>query len=301
MNIFRKRETLKDTIPLMALFIALELILISLIAYFPFLVLFLFFILAFPSFILGCLIKYRYYLIYSLILLGLSLLTCFNNISIPIIYLFPSLVVGFLFSISIKNKIDQYLILLITSIVYCLIEFIIFRVYKFLFNIDVIEYFINLFKLDSFIYYEYIVYFVVYFYSFISTFLSFLFIKFNINKIDKSLNFVSYKNLDIYLSLVSLFIFLVIIVTTFFELSRPFSLVLALINLNNLIYLIYKDIKKDNYISIVILCSLFLISFILIAFIHLNFIILTISGVLSLEFVYFLVKKYFINKNNNLK
>lgn len=112
MNFLRKRENIKESLALVSLFVALEVILTTLVALFPYSILILFFILSFPSFIISLCVKGKYYLLYFILSLSISSLTSIYNISIPFLYLLPSLIIGYSFSFLIKYKIDYFFILI---------------------------------------------------------------------------------------------------------------------------------------------------------------------------------------------
>lgn len=301
MNFLRKRENIKESLALVSLFVALEVILTTLVALFPYSILILFFILSFPSFIISLCVKGKYYLLYFILSLSISSLTSIYNISIPFLYLLPSLIIGYSFSFLIKYKIDYFFGINIISLLFFIIEYFTIYIFKIIFTIDVISYFLNIFSLNDFIYSSYLVIFFIYIYSLISTYFSFIFIKSNINKIDKDIKFYDYKN-KVFIFLISEGILIILnIIFSLIDVIKPFSLLPFILSYIFIIYIVILDIKSDKYDSLISLIIIFLINLIFISFISIKYIFIIFSFTPFLFSLYIISKKYFINNKNLIK
>lgn len=301
MNFLRKRINIKESLSVVSLFVALEVILTTLVAILPYSILILFFILSFPSFILSLIVKFRYYLLYFFLSLLISSLTSIYNISIPFLYLLPSLIIGYSFSVLIKFKIDYFIGINIISLLYFFIEYLTIYIFKVIFNIDVISYFLTIFLLNDFIYSSYLVVLFIYIYSIISTFFSFIFIKSNIKKIDKNIEFYNAKNIEFILIINEVILIIFNIVFSIFKEIKPFTLLPFILSYIFIIYLIILDIKLDKYDTLISFIIIFFINLIMISFIDISYIFIIFSFTPFIFSLYILVKKCFINHKNLIK
>jgi len=144
-----KKETIKDSIPLISLFVAINLVLMILITYIPILSIVIIFILPIPSILICLFIKNKYYYIYFLSSILLSLLVSIGDISYCITTLLPVLIISPLIGFLINKKFSLYLIILICSFLMYLINYCLIYFINYLFNIDIIKNILVLLKINN--------------------------------------------------------------------------------------------------------------------------------------------------------
>lgn len=117
MELFKKRETITQNIAYMAIMAAINIIFVLLANILPPLMLILVFVLPLTSTIVTIFCKKKYYLIYALVTLGLCIAVGSGfNLFDALIYVIPSLVVGFIFGFCIENKVPAILIIVLATI-----------------------------------------------------------------------------------------------------------------------------------------------------------------------------------------
>lgn len=157
MPLFKKRETLTQNIAYMAIMAAINVVFVLITTLVPVLMVLLVLVLPLTNVIVTLFCKKKYFLIYAIATLGLCMLVTMWNISDTFLYVIPSMITGFIFGLMVEKKIPAIFILLSTSIIqfgcsYALIPFI-----KFVFNIDIVDVFLNAFGLSKFTYNQYLV------------------------------------------------------------------------------------------------------------------------------------------------
>ena len=99
MKIFSKRETILQNMTTMAFFAAINIIICLVSSYVPFLSVVIIFVLPLVSALVEIYCKDRYYIIYAVASLLLSMLVTFDNFQTALFYLFPALVSGYCFGL----------------------------------------------------------------------------------------------------------------------------------------------------------------------------------------------------------
>ena len=118
MELFRKRETVTQNIAYMAIMSAINIIFVLLSNILPVLLFLLVLILPLTSTIVTIFCKKKYYPVYAIVTLGL----CFAvagafSIFDALIYVFPSLIVGFVFGICFEKKFPAILIIVGATVI----------------------------------------------------------------------------------------------------------------------------------------------------------------------------------------
>ena len=203
-----KKETLKESIPLIALMSALEVILVIIATYVPFSYLIIIFILMIPSVILGISIKDKYYWLYFVSALSLSLIVSCLDISFSVVFLLPSLIISFLFSLFIKHSLDYTILIFISSVFLFLFEISLIPLIELVLSQDFIKIIFDILKIENNLTNLGIVYGIIYIASFIEVSLSSLIIKEEIKKFEYSFNFN-----DKYTFILEIILFLCSIIT----------------------------------------------------------------------------------------
>ena len=144
-KIFSIKENLKESIPLMSLLSAVNLIMMILITYLPITGVVVVFLLPLPSIICTLFIKSRYYIIYALTSLIISIIFCIGDFTSVLFTLIPVLISSFVYAFLIKCNLGVLNSLVLTSFILTFIEIICN-----LLNIQNIEYLNN--SIPTFVY-----------------------------------------------------------------------------------------------------------------------------------------------------
>lgn len=304
MELFRKRETVVQNIAYMAIMSAINIIFVLLSNLLPVLLFLLVLILPLTSTIVTLYCKKRYYPIYAIVTLGL----CFAvagafSIFDALIYVFPSLIVGFVFGYCFEKKLPAILIIVGATIVqFGLTYLTYFILSKAIANFDIMYGIIKLFGMSDFPFLDEFILIFVYIISLIQIVLSYIFINFEIKKFGIDVNLNCQQRYLLY-SLTIISIGLSVLAYFFFP---NWSIVFALIPLPVYIYETLQLILKRN-VSNYILVGLAHLAFIFIfAFLYRyvsspNQLIL-ISTLLGLVTIIDFLDNYcFIQESNNLK
>lgn len=190
MELFRKRETAVQNIAYMAIMSAINIIFVLLCNTLPVLLFLLVLILPLTSTIVTLYCKKKYYPIYALVTLGLCFAVAGGfSIFDALIYVFPSLIVGFLFGVSFKHKVSAILIIVCATVIQFFLTYLTYFVLtKIIDNFDVMIGLIKLFGLSDFKHLDAFLLIFLYIISQIQIVLSYLFIKLEIYKFGIEVN-----------------------------------------------------------------------------------------------------------------
>lgn len=147
---FKEKETLLQNIAFMGLMAALNVLLSVLGTFVPIAGIFVLIFLPFFSAVVAMLCKWKYYPIYAFATLGVALCTTFwYTAEFTIFYLAPSLITGFLFGLCFKRQLSGTYSLLFTSIAQFGLTYIALLIINGIYDVDLIQTFLKLFKLDG--------------------------------------------------------------------------------------------------------------------------------------------------------
>lgn len=291
--IINKKDNLKDSIPLMSLLISLNLILIILMTYLPYLSMVLFLLMPLPSIIYFLYIKFKYYYIYFLSSFLLGLLVSIGDISYCLTSLLPILLITPLIGFLLNKKVDIFLIIIISSVLMFLINIGLIYLLNFIYNIDFINNILVLLKLNNNevinLLLPTIIYLVTLAQIFIMTFINFKEIN-SINKIS-SLNIYN----DLISIIVTLIFALITLITYFFDI-KIFILLLVISFISSLnIFVFKRKYLQNSIIFLVFLISVRILYIIILpnfSYINALFITLLLPIALSIyKIIYLLINK----------
>ena len=304
MELFRKRENATQNIAYMAIMSAINVIFILLSNLLPVLLFLLVLILPLTSTIVTLYCKKKYYPVYALVTLGLCFAVAGGfSIFDALIYVFPSMIVGFLFGISFEHRVSAILIIVGTTTAQFLLTYLTYFILtKIIDNFDVMMGLIKLFGLSDFKYLHAFLLIFLFIISQIQIVLSYLFIKLEIHKFGIEVNLECHYRYILYLSTL-LTIGLAVLSYFYFP---NWCLVFVMMPLPIYIYetlqLILKR-KKLNYVLLVIfhLAFIFIFAFLYQYVSSPNQLILitTILGLVTI--IDFLDNYCFIKNTNKLK
>lgn len=162
MALLQKKTTLVHHITYMGIMAAINLIFILLATYVPFLMFLLILVLPFASAIVSYYCLKRYYLIYAFASVGLCLIF---NISDTIFYVIPAIITGFVIGLLLEKRANPFWLILVSSILEAILTFALIPLINLIGNVDIIDTFLSVFKLNEFAYKTELTYLFIYFIS----------------------------------------------------------------------------------------------------------------------------------------
>lgn len=304
MEVFKKRESVIQNIAYMAIMAAINILFVLLSSALPVLLFLLVLVLPLTSTIVTLYCKKKYYPIYAIATLGLCLAVAGGfSIFDTLIYVFPSLIVGFLFGIGFEYKVSAILILIGTTLAQFILSYLTFLVLtKIIVEFNVMDGLINLFGLKNFAYLKAFLLIFVYIVAQMQIVISYLFIRLQIKRIGIDVNLECQQR---YLMYILTLITTILAVISYFYFSS-WTLVFVIMPITIYAYEVIQLIMNRKvwiYISLTIGHILFIFLF---AFLYKyvnapNQLILltTLNGLVTI--IDFLCNYCFKQKLNNLK
>ena len=167
---------------LMGIMAAINIIVAVISAFVPVISLFLVLILPLSSTLVELYCKDRYYPIYAIATIGLSLVATMWNMETTIFYVVPSILTGYIFGLMSKKNVPAIYSILSASIVQAGVTIGFIPLINFLFDVDLVEMFLVFFKADTFQYVNDFVLAFIFTISLIQTALSYAIISNEIKK-----------------------------------------------------------------------------------------------------------------------
>ena len=264
MEVFRKRETVLQNIAYMAIMAAINIIFVIMSNLLPVLLFALVLILPLTRTIVTIYCKKKYYPIYAVTTLGLCIAVAGGfSIFDALIYVFPSIIVGFLFGICVEKNIPAILILTGATIVQFGLSFLTFYILnKMVLGFDIMQNLFILFGLQNFPYLDVLLRLFVYLIAQVQMFFSFLFVKLEIRKLGIFVNLECNKRYWMYLITFTTF-FLSVLSYFFFQ---NWTLVFIIMPLAIYVYetiqlLLKKKIALYILIGLIHILFIFLFAF----------------------------------------
>lgn len=149
MKLFSKRETIAQNMALMAMMAAINIIISVISSLVPIISIFLVLILPLASTLVEMYCKDRYYPIYALATIGLSLVATLWNIETTIFYVVPSIFTGYIFGLMSKKKIPSIYSILCASLIQMGVTLAFIPLINFVFQVNIIDTFKKFFNLTS--------------------------------------------------------------------------------------------------------------------------------------------------------
>lgn len=165
---------------------AINIIIAVIVAFVPVLSVFLMLVLPLTSAIVTIFCKEKYYIIYALATIGLSLIATIFNIQTTIFYIVPSILTGFCFGIMIKYRVNTIWVLITTAIIQTICTLATIPLINLIFDTDIIQFFKVVFRIDAYTYIDIIIPSMVFFLSLAQMLFSYIMIASEIRKFDYS-------------------------------------------------------------------------------------------------------------------
>ena len=185
---FKKRETVLQNMTYIALMCAVNVIFVLLTTILPYLFFLIIFLLPLTSVVVYCFCKKYFFPIYAIATIGLCMVFNLWRVTDTIFYVIPSIITGLIFGLFIEKKVPVIYLILVSTIIGTAMTYMAFPLIKLFVEIDTIDYFLKLFKLDEFIYREYLPPLFIFVISSIQMTLTYLIIRDEIIKLGIAIN-----------------------------------------------------------------------------------------------------------------
>lgn len=287
MGIFQKRETLVQNMAFLAIMAAVNIVLLFLCRFLPYLLLLLTLILPFVSLLVTVLCKKRYYPIYIVTTIGLSLLVSFDSINNILFYILPGVLSGFVFGYCLEKQIPSNYSILYSAFIYVVCSYLSVLVCSSVLEVPIEDLYFSILNLDEFVYKSYLIAPFIFAIGVIQSSLSYLVIQNEIKKlgiIEKEIdsNFdVIYLLIFILLTLISVLVqpeiyimflgfaiyeFLHLEKALFFKSRKLFMITLGVVGITGIFSfaILYKALDPQYCLSI-FLIPLFIVGIIVVS------------------------------------
>lgn len=229
---------------------AINVIFVLLTTFVPYLFFLIVFALPLTSAIVTIHCKKRYYPIYAITTIGLCMLVTMWKIDDTIFYVIPSVISGFLFGFMVEKKVPSFWIILSSTAVQILFTYVSIPLIQLMTGRNIIVDFATVFKINEFIYLDYVTPCFIFFISLAQQVLAFAIIREEFPKFGVELQEPKNLPLSLAIGLGSSLVLAVIFAFVYGPLSYLFTLVAMFLGIYALIYLIMEN-KKIIYIIIV--------------------------------------------------
>lgn len=146
---FKEKETLLQNMAFMGVMAALNVLLSALGAYLPITGIFIMILLPFFSAVTAMICKWRYYPIYAIATIGVSICATLWHTEFTIFYLVPSVITGFFFGLCFRLKLNGTYSLLFTSLIQFGLTYLAFPIIQAIYGVNIIDAFLILFQLQD--------------------------------------------------------------------------------------------------------------------------------------------------------
>lgn len=146
---FKEKETLLQNMAFMGIMAALNVLLSALGAYVPIAGIFVVIFLPFFSAITAMICKWKYYPIYAVATILVSLCATFWHTEFTVFYLIPSVITGFLFGLCFKLKLNATYSLLFTSLAQLGLTYLAIPIIEAIYGTNLIDTFLTLLQLKD--------------------------------------------------------------------------------------------------------------------------------------------------------
>ena len=264
MEVFRKRETVLQNIAYMAIMAAINIIFVLISNLLPVLLFALVLILPLTSMIVTIYCKKKYYPIYAVATLGLCIAVAGGfSIFDALIYVFPSIIVGFVFGICVEKNMPAILIITCATIIQFGLSFLTFYILnKMVLGFDIMQNLFILFGLQNFPYLDVLLRLFIYLIAQVQMFFSFLIVKLEIRKVGILVNLECDSRFYLYLVTFST----ILLATLSYFFFPNWTLVFAIMPLAIYVYeaiqlLLKKKISLYVLIGLIHVLFIFLFAF----------------------------------------
>jgi len=254
MNIFKRDRNNIQSIAFMAIMAAVNVALVLVTTFVPFLFFLCVLILPLSSLLVTITCKKYFFPLYLIVTSGICLVSTLWDISNVFLYVIPSIISGFIFGICIEKKFPPILLIFLPTLVYFGFTYLSFPIVKGIYGFDIVENLLKIFGLQSKEGIKDIIPSFIYLISLIQAVFSYIVIYNESKKIQIE---IKETNKDYIFSLIVSILFLItMIIMAFFSLSLAFFFMLIFITFA--LFCIIKSLSNlDRWVIILYaICAL---------------------------------------------
>ena len=184
MTINKRFTTVSQCITFMAIMAAINVIFVLLTTFVPFLLFLLVFLLPLSCTLVVLMCPKKYFIIYVFATIGLCLIVTIYNISDTLFYIIPSIVTGFVFAVCVEQKVNFSIGIILASFVQFGLSYAAIPLIKLITQVDILLVFEQAFgigEIDNLQTFEFLAVFLV---SFVQELISYLVIKYGLQKLN---------------------------------------------------------------------------------------------------------------------
>lgn len=248
MNETYKRQTLIRAICFSSLFVAINVLCSFLAMAIPVAGVILIIFLPLTSALVEINIKDRWFPIYAIATIGLSIVATLSSIDFTLFYIVPSIFTGYIFGLSLKRGIPNLIAILLATLIQTFLSFAFVELLNLITGIDIIAIFAKIFGISDIFLFNSFIFVFFFIVGLVQVILSFIVVE---NELSK---FGFRKHVKIDESLVTSFSILgsILLSGIFLLFYIPLSLLFILLSFYFSVFVIFFEFKNQNRVSLVI-------------------------------------------------
>ena len=182
MSWFFKKETLIRTICFMAFFVAINVVCSFLTTVLPLISILLIIFLPLTSAIVEVMCKDRWFPIYAVATIGLSIVVSLSSIDFTIFYIVPSIFTGYIFGLFSKRNLPSMFAIFLAAIVQTLLSFAFIPLLQLITGSNLIDVFVKILKISNRFWFDSVILLLFFLVSLIQVILSYIVVQNELNK-----------------------------------------------------------------------------------------------------------------------
>ncbi len=182
MSWFYKKETLIRTICFMAFFVAINVVCSFLTTVLPLISILLIIFLPLTSAIVEVMCKDRWFPIYAVATIGLSIVVSLSSIDFTIFYIVPSIFTGYIFGLFSKRNLPSMFAIFLAAIVQTLLSFAFIPILQLITGSNLIDIFVKILRISDRFWFDSVILLIFFLVALIQVILSFIVVQNELNK-----------------------------------------------------------------------------------------------------------------------
>lgn len=247
MEVFNKKETLIRTICFMAFFVAINVICSFAAIYAPVVSVVLIIFLPLTSAVVEISCKDRWFPIYALATIGLSIVVSLSQIDFTIFYVVPSIFTGYIFGLSMKKNLPDMFAIFFASVIQTGLSFAFIPLLNLISGTNLFDFIAKIFRISSRFWFDTWIILVFFLVALIQTILSYIVVKNELKKLGAK---TVEKDNTIFANFAALISVAVGVVFTIFYL--PLAYLLVGISFFFATYIVIFQVKNKKYFMLIL-------------------------------------------------
>jgi hypothetical protein len=248
MNETYKRQTLIRAISFSALFVAINVLCSFLAVAIPVVGFILIIFLPLTSALVEINIKDRWFPIYALATIGLSIVATLSSIDFTLFYVIPSIFTGYIFGLSLKRGIPNFLAIFAATLVQTILSFVFIKLLNLITSIDIVEIFAKILRISDVFLFNSFIFAFFFAVGLIQVILSFIVVENELQKFGVKQHVKAKEQLITSISLIASIIFSGVFALFY----MPLSLLFIVFAFYFSAFTIFYEFKRRNKICLII-------------------------------------------------